>query len=70
MCQRYLREWRHLRPSLNGHDVERLAGIRGPGVGAALRRLRHARLSGEVKGRREEIALLLREFGGVPGTRA
>lgn len=60
----YLREWRSVRPRLNGRDVEALGVPHGPRVGAALEALREARLDGLTESRAGEVALL-RELGFV-----
>ena len=56
--RRYLQEWRHVRPRLNGRDVEALGVPHGPQVGVALASLREARLDGRTKSREDEVALL------------
>jgi len=53
----YLRRWRYVKPSLDGHALLSLGLGPGPAVGEALRRLRAARLDGEVKSRRDEERL-------------
>jgi tRNA nucleotidyltransferase (CCA-adding enzyme) len=59
----YLREWRRVRPALDGFDLQRL-GVTGPAAGRALRRLRQARLDGETASKNDEETLVRREFGG------
>jgi tRNA nucleotidyltransferase (CCA-adding enzyme) len=61
-CLRYLGEWRRVRPSLDGFDLEAMAIPQGPEVGAILRLLRSARLTGAVKSRAEEVALVRQRF--------
>lgn len=56
----YLRRWRYVRPSLNGHDLQAMGARPGPGLGRALDRLREAKLNGEVRTRRDEEALARR----------
>ncbi|HEY7270765.1 MAG TPA: hypothetical protein VH951_13150, partial [Dehalococcoidia bacterium] len=62
VAARYVTEWRTVRPSLDGHDLAAL-GIEGVLAGEALRRLRQARLDGEVGSRQEETDLVRQEFG-------
>ena len=57
---RYLNEWRHVKPRLNGRDLARLGVPQGPRVGLLLERLRDARIKGEVSTREEEEALVRR----------
>ena len=57
-ARRYLREWRFVRPRLNGRDVEALGVPHGPQVGAALAALQEARLDGRASTRADEIALV------------
>ena len=52
--QRYLREWRLVRPLLNGRDLVRLGVPPGPQVGELLEALRDARLEGRVSTREDE----------------
>ena len=54
LALRYLNEWRHVKPRLNGRDLARLGIPEGPRVGLLLERLRDARIKGEVstRGRR------------------
>ena len=54
---RYLRRWRYLKPSLDGHAILALGAIPGPQVGQVLRRLKAAKLDGEVRSRRDEERL-------------
>jgi tRNA nucleotidyltransferase (CCA-adding enzyme) len=58
-AERYLREWRYVRPSLRGDDLLELGIPRGPEVGALLERLRAYRVDGRVRSRREEVAVVL-----------
>lgn len=56
--QRYMLEWRHVRPHTNGH-VLRAQGIPpGPCYALVLSRLRDAWLDGDVKSSEEELQLL------------
>ncbi len=61
---RYVETWRHVRPALDGNDLQALGIPRGPRYGDILRALHHARLDGEISSREEEVALA-REMGGV-----
>jgi tRNA nucleotidyltransferase (CCA-adding enzyme) len=51
---RYLRRWRYVRPSLDGHALLAMGAEEGPPLGQVLRRLKAARLDGEVRSRRDE----------------
>ena len=51
---RYLNDWRHARPILDGHDLVRLGVPQGPQVGELLKSLLNARLEGYVKTREDE----------------
>ena len=53
----YLRRWRYVKPSLDGHALLALGAIPGPQLGQALRRLKAAKLDGEVRSRRDEETL-------------
>lgn len=64
---KFLRDWRRVRVSLNGFDLQEMGFPPGPLIGDALRRLKAARLRGEVRGRDAEVALIRREF---PSARA
>jgi len=57
-CETYLREWRHVKPSLRGNDVIALGVQPGVAVGDALRVLRDARLTGAATTRADEEALV------------
>ena len=56
--RRYLAEWSAVRPAHNGHDLIALGIARGPCMGRLLKRLRDARLDGEVQSREDEAALI------------
>lgn len=60
----YLRRWRYVKPSLNGHDLQAMGAQPGPGLGRVLDRLREAKLNGEVRSRREEEELIRRLLAG------
>ena len=51
---RYLRRWRYVKPSLDGRALLAMGAREGPGLGQALRRLRVAKLDGEVRSRWDE----------------
>jgi len=51
---RYLRRWRYVKPSLDGRALLTMGAREGPGLGQALRRLKVAKLDGEVRSRRDE----------------
>ncbi len=66
----YLRRWRYVKPSLDGHALLALGVPAGPPVGEVLRRLGIARLDGEVRSRKEEERLvrsLLPSFSSAEG---
>ncbi|MSQ22790.1 MAG: hypothetical protein EXR53_05740 [Dehalococcoidia bacterium] len=56
--QRYVQEWRHIRPRLNGHDLTGLGVPSGPQLGKLLEELRDARLEGRVHTKADEEALV------------
>ncbi len=60
LALRYLNEWRHVKPRLNGRDLARLGIPQGPRVGLLLERLRVARIEGEISTKEEEEALVRR----------
>jgi tRNA nucleotidyltransferase (CCA-adding enzyme) len=60
LLARYLREWRLLRPRLDGNAVQSLGVARGPAIGRALQRLRAARILGETQSDEDERRLVLR----------
>ncbi len=51
---RYLQRWRYVRPSLDGHALLAMGAREGPHLGQVLRRLKAAKLDGELRSRREE----------------
>ena len=63
---RYLRRWRYLKPLLDGHALVALGVPPGPRLGEVLRRLKAAKLDGEVRTRRDEETLAR---ALLPGTR-
>ena len=56
-AEHYLRRWRHARPLLDGHALQALGVPPGPRLGEVLRRLKAAKLDGEVRTRRDEERL-------------
>jgi len=69
-ARRYLDEWRHVRPRLNGRDVEALGVAHGPKVGEALAALCVARLDGLVPAREDEEAFVTERYAARPLARA
>lgn len=65
-CLDFLERARHLKPALRGDDVIALGVPRGPEVGDVLRRLRVARLDGEVKTRLDEEHFVRGLLAGAP----
>ncbi|HET9477453.1 MAG TPA: hypothetical protein VFP63_08195 [Dehalococcoidia bacterium] len=65
-CLDYLERARHLKTVLRGDDVIALGVRRGPEVGDVLRRLRTAKLDGEVKTRRDEERFVRGLLAGAP----
>jgi hypothetical protein len=63
---RYLKRWRDLKPDLTGDDLIDLGLSKGEGIGKCLKRLRMARITGQVQNRADEIAYVeefLKEMG-------
>lgn len=67
-CLAYLRRWRYVKPALDGHALLAMGLPPGPRVGEVLRRLRTAKLDGEVKSKRQEERLV-RELLSHPEVR-
>jgi len=59
-ARRFLDRWRHVRPLLNGRDVQALGVPRGPEIGVAIEVLLAARLDGRTRSREDEAALVRR----------
>jgi tRNA nucleotidyltransferase (CCA-adding enzyme) len=59
-ARRYVVHWRHVRPRLNGRDVQALGVAPGPKLGRVLEALHEARLDGTVRSRRGEEALVMK----------
>jgi tRNA nucleotidyltransferase (CCA-adding enzyme) len=53
---RYLKRWRGLKPDLTGDDLIDLGMPKGEAIGKCLKRLRMARITGQVQNRTDEIA--------------
>lgn len=62
--ERYLNEWRHIRPATTGHDLQRLGLKPGAEYQRILRELRRAWLDGDVRSAEEERGYLRRMLGG------
>ncbi len=58
--ERYLSEWRHIRPRTTGHDLQQLGVKPGAEYRHILRELRRAWLDGDVKSEKEEREYLRR----------
>jgi tRNA nucleotidyltransferase (CCA-adding enzyme) len=56
---RYVGEWRRVRPAIGGSDLLEAGVSEGPAVGRGLRAALDAKLDGEVDGRDEELARAL-----------
>ena len=65
---RYLRRWRYVRPSLDGRALLAMGAEEGPQLGQALRRLKTAKLDGEVRTRRDEEMMARALLGLDMGT--
>lgn len=66
---RYLRRWHYVKPALDGHALLALGAQPGPGLGELLRRLKAAKLDGEVRSRQDEERMardLLHSGAGTP----
>jgi tRNA nucleotidyltransferase (CCA-adding enzyme) len=66
---RYLRRWRYVKPALDGHALLALGAQPGPRLGEVLRRLKAAKLDGEVRSRQEEEKMARRLLGLGEGRR-
>jgi tRNA nucleotidyltransferase (CCA-adding enzyme) len=60
LVQRYLAEWRHVKPWLSGLELQALGVPKGPQVQRGLQLIRAARLDGWASDRGDEHALALR----------
>ena len=66
---RYLKRWRSLKPDLTGDDLIDLGLPKGEAIGKCLKRLRMARITGQIQSRVDEIAYVeefLKEMGMSP----
>jgi tRNA nucleotidyltransferase (CCA-adding enzyme) len=63
--ERYNSEWRHVEPSLNGHDLEKLGLRRGVIYRTVLADLRAGRLDGTIHTREDEVAIVRRLAGAA-----
>jgi tRNA nucleotidyltransferase (CCA-adding enzyme) len=70
LLQRYLKEWRHEKPMLSGHDLREMGIPEGPEIGRGLRLIRAARLDGWANDRDDERALALRFAKSIRDSRA
>ncbi|MGA7193729.1 MAG: hypothetical protein WBW94_08870, partial [Anaerolineales bacterium] len=61
--EKYLMEWRHIKPKITGNDLKKLGIEPGPKYQIILRKLRNAWLDGEVKNPIQEKALLEKILG-------
>jgi len=67
----YLKEWRHVRPSLNGNDLLNMGLKAGPEIGLLLEKLLDARLDGKLSDRAAELLMvgdLLNDKGELRGS--
>ena len=64
---RYLRHWRYARPLLDGRTLMAMGAPPGPRLGEVLRRLKAAKLDGEVRTRRDEETMARRLLGLASG---
>ena len=55
---KYLSDWRHVKPILTGHDLKELGIPPGPRMKEILGRLRNTRLDGVITTRGDEVALV------------
>ncbi|MFN9690618.1 MAG: hypothetical protein ACK551_00750 [Vampirovibrionales bacterium] len=58
---RYLKRWRGLKPDLTGDDLIDIGLSKGENIGKCLKRLRMARITGQVQNRADEVAYV-KEF--------
>jgi tRNA nucleotidyltransferase (CCA-adding enzyme) len=64
-AEHYLNRWRHARSLLDGHALQALGVPPGPRLGEVLRRLKAAKLDGEVRTRRDEERLARQLLSGL-----
>jgi tRNA nucleotidyltransferase (CCA-adding enzyme) len=70
IVQRYLDQWRDVRPLLNGNDLLDMGIPEGPDIGKGLQLIRAARLDGWASDRDDERALALRFAKSIRDSRA
>jgi tRNA nucleotidyltransferase (CCA-adding enzyme) len=70
LALRYLEEWRHVKPNLNGEDLIELGVPEGPRVGQGLQLLRAARLDGVARDLADEKALAVRFVHSIRDAKA
>jgi tRNA nucleotidyltransferase (CCA-adding enzyme) len=56
--QRYLAQWQHIQPAIDGNDLLAMGVPQGPEIGRLLAHLLTARLDGQVTTEAEERSLL------------
>jgi hypothetical protein len=56
---RYLKRWRFMKPLLTGDDLIQLGVPHGESIGLCLKKLRYAKISGQVQNRADEEAFVL-----------
>jgi tRNA nucleotidyltransferase (CCA-adding enzyme) len=64
----YLREWRHMKPALDGDALIAMGMTQGQQLGETLRRLRVERLEGRIVTREQEIQVVRRIIAGAEGS--
>ncbi len=60
----YVREWRHVRLGISGHDLLEAGVSEGPAIGRGLAAALRGKLDGDLDGRDAELATALRAAGG------
>ncbi|MGI9020673.1 MAG: CCA tRNA nucleotidyltransferase [Solirubrobacterales bacterium] len=61
--ERYVAEWRHVRPSISGHDLIAVGVPEGPAVGRGLRAALRAKLAGDAPAREDELRVAIEAAG-------
>ena len=56
---RYVSEWRHVRPAISGDDLIEAGVAQGPAIGQGLAAALRAKLDGEIEGREQELRVAL-----------
>jgi hypothetical protein len=67
-CDVYLREWRQVKPALDGDALIAMGMTQGQLLGDTLRRLRVERLEGRIATREQEIEAVRRAIAGAEGS--